>query len=290
MTDAFALVKRGRLPEFDCGLYDPYLIHLVPQEGSQSPARRNTYNMSTNTTHVDYSPEYMAQSCGSALIIISALFITLDTIFVALRFYGHSLAHVSLGLDDLIIPIAWIAHVGLCILGIGKKYEEVQSTFSPYPDNLLVLVTNFGAGHHFDYLSQDHPDQVVAWAKSMYASQWLYPVCVALPKISILLSYLRVIIDKPTRIACHVLIWILIVNMLAYMIASAVQCIPLEYIWNMAITGTCFNIGAFWTSTSVPNFVTDLLMLLLPLKTISALKVSRWSKAGMAFIFLSGGM
>jgi hypothetical protein len=67
-----------------------------------------------------YSPEYLAEDIGKTLIIISVLFICLDTIFLGLRFYTQKLTRAPVGLDDFVIPLAWFTHVGLCILGISR--------------------------------------------------------------------------------------------------------------------------------------------------------------------------
>lgn len=73
-----------------------------------------------NAERQQYSPEYLAEDSGKTLVAISALFICLDTIFLGLRFYTQKLTRAPLGLDDFVIPFAWLTHVGLCILGISK--------------------------------------------------------------------------------------------------------------------------------------------------------------------------
>lgn len=66
-----------------------------------------------------YSPEYLSEYIGDRLILISAVFIALESIFVALRCYARTLTISSLGWDDIIIPVAWLANIGICILGIS---------------------------------------------------------------------------------------------------------------------------------------------------------------------------
>lgn len=67
-----------------------------------------------------YSPEYLSEYIGDRLIHVSAIFIVLESIFVALRSYARTLTISSIGWDDIIIPVAWLANMGLCILGISQ--------------------------------------------------------------------------------------------------------------------------------------------------------------------------
>ncbi|KAF2017908.1 integral membrane protein [Aaosphaeria arxii CBS 175.79] len=227
--------------------------------------------MATHASTSHYTPVYVAEDHGQTLIVISAIFIVLDTVFVALRFYGQRISRSPAGLDDFIVPFAWFTHIGLCILGI-------------------IMVYDAGVGRHLEYIQATNPHKIAAWAKSLYALEWLYLPAVALPKISILLLYLRLFTNRSLRIACHVLIWVLVANWVAYLVASSFQCVPFEYQWNKKIPGKCFNQPAFYKTVSAPNILTDVLMLLLPLKTVFDLKVSRPRKLGVLFIFLSGGM
>ncbi len=152
------------------------------------------------------------------------------------------------------------------------------------------MVEEAGVGRHLVYiLSTDHT-KLIAWAKAIYALEWLYLPSVALPKISILLLYLRIFIDRPARITTHILIWVLIAIWVSYLAASCAQCIPLEYVWNKKIVGRCFNQHIFWQTFSAPNFVTDIVMLVLPVKMFIRLRVSKLQKAGVILVFTSGSM
>lgn len=76
------------------------------------------------------SPEYLNEYIGDKLIYTSGIFIALETFFVALRCYARTLTASAIGWDDSIIPVAWLANVGLCILGISQYYRSTYSTDS----------------------------------------------------------------------------------------------------------------------------------------------------------------
>ncbi|KAF1956866.1 hypothetical protein CC80DRAFT_593548 [Byssothecium circinans] len=199
------------------------------------------------------TPEYLAEDSGPTLIAISVLFIVLDSIFVALRFYARNLNHSPIGLDDFIVPFGWFNHVGLCILGITMVYDA-------------------GVGRHLAYNMNKDPHIMVHWAKSLYALEWLYLASAALPKISICLLYLRIFNNRAAKAATHAVIWIIIANWIIFIVATSLQCRPFAYQWNKKIRGG------------------NAVIMLLPIKTIWGLKVSRARKGGVLFIFSTGSV
>ncbi|KAF2179123.1 hypothetical protein K469DRAFT_674827 [Zopfia rhizophila CBS 207.26] len=228
--------------------------------------------MAEHPTPPTHSPEYLAEDSGPTLVAIGALFICLDTIFVALRFYARRLNKSPIGLDDLVIPFAWLVNVGLCILGITMVYDA-------------------GVGRHLAYVVKHDRTKLVSWAKSLYALEWLYLPAVAFPKISILLLYLRIFTDRTARLVAHILIYVLLANWFAYLIASSLQCTPFEYQWNKNIKGGhCFNQQIFYKTVSAPNIATDLVVLLLPIKTLLELQTSLPRKIGIFIVFLAGSV
>jgi hypothetical protein len=69
----------------------------------------------------------LAEDTGHALIAVSDLFICLDTIFLMLRFYAGKLHKTSVGIDDLVILVAYFTHINLCILGISMSILLISS-------------------------------------------------------------------------------------------------------------------------------------------------------------------
>lgn len=77
--------------------------------------------MLTPSSASERSPRYLSEYRGNTLITISALFIALESISVILRIYARKLTTSKIGWDDIIIPLGWLANVGLCVLGIGSR-------------------------------------------------------------------------------------------------------------------------------------------------------------------------
>lgn len=149
-----------------------------------------------------------------------------------------------------------------------------------------------GVGHHLAYVLKFHPQQLEAWGKSIFALEWLYLTSVALPKITILLFYLRFFTRRDARLTCYILLGFVVATWFAYIVAANLLCRPLEFQWNKKLPGggECVDIEAYYKTTSIPNIVTDLVIIALPIPTVINLKTTLIRKAELLFIFLIGGM
>ena len=144
-----------------------------------------------------------------------------------------------------------------------------------------------GVGHH---LQQEDQQKAIAWGKSIVALEWLYLASSALPKLYVLFLYLRVFTTrKAARIGCIVLISFTTATWIAFTIASATKCRPFAAQWDRKL-GHCVNVQAFYQSTSAPNIITDLAILLLPVPTVRRLQASRLRRFSILLIFLTGSV
>jgi hypothetical protein len=96
-----------------------------PGSGSQSDLQALVafyFKMSPSVTQ--YSPEYLAEDNGPTIIATASLMIILCTVFVGLRYYARYLTSTKFGAEDIIIPFALLAELGLCVVGI-RTYEPI---------------------------------------------------------------------------------------------------------------------------------------------------------------------
>jgi hypothetical protein len=84
------------------------------------------------------SPEFLAESNGPSITATASLMIFFCTFFVGLRYYSRYLAGTALNIEDVIIPFAWVAEIGLCVVGIGAQHL--------YPFLLVFTNTRFSHG------------------------------------------------------------------------------------------------------------------------------------------------
>jgi hypothetical protein len=64
---------------------------------------------------------FLAEDRGPSIIITASIFIVLSTLFVGLRYYARYLMRTPFGVQDVIVPFAWLAEVGLCVDGISRS-------------------------------------------------------------------------------------------------------------------------------------------------------------------------
>ncbi|MCJ1308866.1 hypothetical protein MMC25_002521 [Agyrium rufum] len=220
---------------------------------------------------VELTPELIAADRGYQLIGVAASFIILQTIIVGLRFLARRLNQSKLALDDWLMIPSLIMNLGLC----AEAITEVRIG---------------GVGRHIQVILAESPSTFIVWSKmTQIAIIPLYLVAVALPKLSILLFLLRVFVSKTERVITYVLMGLIISNCVGSFVAVFLQCQPFAFAWNKTLEGGhCFNQNAFYRYLSLPNIVTDVVLLALPVNLVYKLHVTRNQKYGLLLVFATG--
>ncbi|KAF9698966.1 hypothetical protein EKO04_002858 [Ascochyta lentis] len=172
------------------------------------------------------------------------------------------------GLDDwvmtaamiLIIPLTICAYL-LNVLGMGTDMWLV-----PF-DNITKILEIF------------------------YYTELLYLASIALTKISILLFYLRIFPQVGVRKAIWFTVVLCVLYIITFVTATALQCIPIRIAWEHwdgEHHGKCIDLNSdAWCSAAV-NIVLDLIVILLPMRELKKLAMSRRRKFGVMLMFLGG--
>jgi hypothetical protein len=153
------------------------------------------------------------------------------------------------------------------------------------------MVKHTGAGRHTIAVLDEDPAILSKYLKAINVNEFLHPAAVAFPKLCVVLMYLRIFTNKYERMAAYVLIAVIAATWFSYTTATVFQCMPIAFAWDKTIEGgKCFDFRAFATSSSVPNIVTDVAVLFLPVRTVTELRISIGRKAGLMIIFLTGSV
>lgn len=102
--------------------------------------------------------------------------------------------------------------------------------------------------------------------------------------------YCRIFPTKEIRIASIILGGISIAWGIAIILVSIFQCTPIARAWDMSIPGTCIDIKASFIGNAVPNVVTDILMLCLPVRVVWGLHASLTHRLSVIAIFMLGSL
>ena len=66
------------------------------------------------------------------------------------------------------------------------------------------------------------------------------------------------------------------------------ECTPREKIWNKIVQGDCVNIATLLNTSGLFNTITDILILLVPVKAVWNLQMRKKKKLGVVLIFTVG--
>lgn len=236
-----------------------------------------------------YSTQYLAEDIGPTITATASLMIIFCTVFVGLRYYARYLTSTKFGAEDVIIPFAWLAEMGLCAVGIGRLFAVLANV--RFADISLGMVKEAGTGRHVAYNNQVDPTRLTKHFQGIIINEFVHPTAVAFPKLCVAILYLRVFTHKLERGIAWGLIAVIFSAWLSFFVATWFQCVPFAYIWDKTIPGGhCFDTIAFAYSSSVPNIVTDVVVVFLPIRTVLELRVSTQKKIGLMLIFLTSSV
>ncbi|KAF0330657.1 integral membrane protein [Colletotrichum asianum] len=204
------------------------------------------------------------QERQNSLVITSCFFTALSTLVVIARTFVRTVLIRKPGLDDYFIILALIFTLGyLAEVFVGKAnhigFASSQLSF----DNMTNLL------------------------KTTLAIEATYYVCISAIKISILCMYLRFAVSRSFNILCictiafHALFFVICIGV------TLSQCQPLSKQWDLTgtVEGMCINTTAFFYFTSGFNILTDIWILIIPIKTLSGILRPRREKIALAIIF-----
>lgn len=133
----------------------------------------------------------------------------------------------------------------------------------------------------------------------LYIFENLYAPAIAMVKFSILLFYAPIFTEHtakmPTQIwfqrALYIMGAITLLWWISCQFIVIFECAPIHYFWNRKpVTGHCLDVQIFFHSRAIPNIITDLVLLILPLPLIWRLRLPIEQKAALSGVFLLGSL
>ncbi|KAL4805509.1 hypothetical protein BDV18DRAFT_20449 [Aspergillus unguis] len=189
----------------------------------------------------------------------------LAAVFVALRFLARWRKGLAIRIDD-----------GMILVSLGFLFADAGFN--------LALV-HYGMGLHSQTLPQEN---LVMIAKVLMAYECVYSVTLAIIKIAILLLYARIFPNRGFRIAAYVLGAIAISWAISIVCVSIFQCTPIAKSWNPTLPGTCINLKGSFIGNAVPNILTDVAILSLPVGVVWKLQAPLAHRLSVIGLFMLG--
>ena len=123
------------------------------------------------------------------------------------------------------------------------------------------------------------------------AFEFLYSASVNVPKIAILALYRRLFPNKSNRVAIYVVLGFLVGLTIAINVTALTACRPFAANWNTALPGShCVDKEPLFRYSSLPNIISDIMMLLLPVRVVYNLQTTTRLKVGLTITFLVGSL
>ena len=68
------------------------------------------------------------------------------------------------------------------------------------------------------------------------------------------------------------------------------SCNPVNGFWDTSVPSTCVNAALYYTAVAVPNIMTDIIMLCLPLQMVWRLQKSLAQRIALSLTFMTGAV
>ncbi len=119
----------------------------------------------------------------------------------------------------------------------------------------------------------------------------IYMILLVVGKMSILLVYLRIFPSPQFRYVVYGMNAFLVFHGLLYFLLTALQCLPVESIWDRYITDRkCINANAIVYSSGLLSIFEDVAILLLPVRQVWRLNIHRRRRLTLLALFSIGSL
>lgn len=160
---------------------------------------------------------------GESVVGVTVAFTILAFLATVTRLFTRIRIVHNAGADDLIIAIALALTIVLTAC--------------------MCMQVKYGMGRHADSLTPYDNKYSLIW---FWASVWIYYLALCFAKLSILLQYLRIFPGRQFRIACSILMGIIVGWTLWAFFSAVFACWPIRYFWDTSTKGACLNRLAVW--------------------------------------------
>ncbi|KAI1213911.1 uncharacterized protein F4807DRAFT_469664 [Annulohypoxylon truncatum] len=194
--------------------------------------------------------------------------IPLITISFFLRVYARIWIRKTWVFEDWLALTAWASTVSLA--GVGA-----------------ATMANYGGRHEWD-ITREQAIQAAYWFNATTVN---YGIAICITKLSVLWYYRRIFSPsrgRPFDISIVCLIVLLILFYSSTTLVKIWGCIPRAKIWDNDIPGSCINTPVLLDTSGVFNTLTDVIMLLLPVKAVWNMKLKLRQKVLVICVFTFG--
>ncbi|POS71421.1 hypothetical protein DHEL01_v210183 [Diaporthe helianthi] len=208
------------------------------------------------------TPADASENTGPTQISTTTILLVLSTVFVILRFWARHYVAAQYGIDDWFIVAGLVS---VFVIG-GLNYGMVD----------------YGMGRHASTLNLDAIENIL---KLLLGFECMYVTAVALIKFSLLAMYLRIFPSRGFKIAAYIIGGTVAAWWIAIVLVCIFQCNPIYVAWEPWMAGQCIDLKGSFIGNAVPNIVTDIAILTMPVKQVWALHTQFAQKVSLICTF-----
>ncbi|KAE8166586.1 hypothetical protein BDV40DRAFT_296373 [Aspergillus tamarii] len=191
----------------------------------------------------------------------------LALVSIVLRFVARRIRKVVIGADDYLIVASLallftISGIALGMIHYGLGYNKVDL---PAERSLMV-------------------------AKLLYVFEIIYVINLLTIKLSILMMYRRIFtnISRLFRVGAMICGAVVTLWATAFVPTAIFQCTPVAKAWDIDIPGHCINLQLGFYCVALPNILTDIAILSLPIRSCWQLHKSVLYRLSLIGVFMLG--
>ncbi|KAI4614283.1 uncharacterized protein J4E87_009503 [Alternaria ethzedia] len=204
-------------------------------------------------------------------VITTGFLIFFATIAVALRLYCRFTFTRHVGLDDKFMVAAWLVSVSLGIQnGFLVSWGTGESRHNADLDASIILIPTF---------------------KHWYAYQLVYPWALFFVKASILALYHRIFTQTKFRYTVYGVAAFVAVQTIVVTFVNAFECGKEPWrAWSPTFPKGCNDLAKTYFSMASVNILTDIFILVMPMRAFGQLKLQRTKRFALLGVFMVGGV
>jgi hypothetical protein len=243
----------------------------------------------------------------SSVIAAAVASMIICTIFFTLRIVARLISRSRILWADIFLFGGVIACV---VISSVDLYGEL--CVSDFLDRCLTshTVLKLGLGRQIAYVAIGDPElrgvvkmlkvressaqksQLLTLCKLLMVNNCAYAFGQVTVKISLCLLYRHLFVSSKLHMIIDITIVYSVLWGIAFVGVAIFSCRPIHAFWDFELqalpTTYCINNRAWYLGQAIPNILTDILVLCMPIKQIWALRLDRKSKGALIFIFALG--
>ncbi|KAK7214607.1 hypothetical protein V2G26_002610 [Clonostachys chloroleuca] len=194
---------------------------------------------------------------------------------------------------NVFTTLAFITRAYVKVWIVGKiLLEDVTFTIASIIGILysatVAGMLYYGEGRHAWELSPEAYKNILRW---LYFGSVVYSPAAYFTKVTILLIIARIfIVRERVTMSIYIFIAALLVSYLPIQFTKTFICSPIKAFWDDSVKGTCLNQRRIFIADTTLSFLTDFIILTIPIPLIWSLKTPLCKKIQVAALLGAGGI